>query len=200
MYRTQRVEGSRPATKSRRNEDVNVCMMWCIICMCAFVVYYNDPVHCTLVRNIWREKTLGEMWAAVIKTINNLLRTSVASNAGSPKWGQSRSQYMPRRGPWRTYSRGASRRPKPKYVHYSIHVQHRKEMFQTLLQVYLLEDQHSRCTLSDVCTCTFSLPIIVISFSRTSCVCILAGVYFSRVKNKPWISWVYTWSWHCHQQ
>jgi hypothetical protein len=29
-----------------------------------------------LVRNVWGEKTLGEMWAAVIKTINNLLRTA----------------------------------------------------------------------------------------------------------------------------
>jgi hypothetical protein len=27
-------------------------------------------------RNLWREKTLGEMWAAVIKDINNLLRTA----------------------------------------------------------------------------------------------------------------------------
>ncbi len=33
----------------------------------------ND--YCTLPRKIRREKTLGEMWAAVIRTINNLLRT-----------------------------------------------------------------------------------------------------------------------------
>jgi hypothetical protein len=32
--------------------------------------------YCTLPRNIRREKTLGEMWAAVIRTINNLLRTA----------------------------------------------------------------------------------------------------------------------------
>ncbi len=29
-----------------------------------------------LLRNVRREKTLGEMWAAVIKNINNLLRTA----------------------------------------------------------------------------------------------------------------------------
>jgi hypothetical protein len=98
-------------------EDVNVrinVMYNMDVCRCR-VLYWN--VHCTLVRNIRREKTLGEIWAAVIKTINNLLWTSVASNAGSPEWGQSHSQYMARREPWRTYSRDASRRPKPKYVH-----------------------------------------------------------------------------------
>ncbi len=40
-------------------------LLWCII--------RNN--YCTLPRNIWREKTLGEMWAAVIRTIKNLLRT-----------------------------------------------------------------------------------------------------------------------------
>jgi hypothetical protein len=135
-----------------------------------------------LLRNIWREKTLGEMWAAVIKTINNLLRTSMASNAGSPKWGQSWSQYMPRRGPWRTYSWGASRRLKPKYVHYSIHVHYCKEKIFALIQAYLLEDWHSRCTLSGACICTFSSPIITVSLSCTSCVCITTGVYFCRLK------------------
>ncbi len=32
--------------------------------------------YCTLLRNIRREKTLGEMWADVIRTINNLLWTA----------------------------------------------------------------------------------------------------------------------------
>ncbi len=31
---------------------------------------------CMLLRKFWREKTLGEMLAAVIKTLNNLLRTA----------------------------------------------------------------------------------------------------------------------------
>jgi hypothetical protein len=62
-------------------------------------------------------KDVGEIGAAVVKTINSILWTSVASNGRPPEWGQSRSQYMPRRGPCRTYSRGASRRLKPKYVY-----------------------------------------------------------------------------------
>ncbi len=85
------------------------------------------------------------MWAAVIKTINNLLRRSVASSVGAPKWGQSRSQYMPRRGPCRTCLQGASRRPKPKYVH-----------------AFITND----CRL----------------FSCSSCVRIITGVYFRRLK------------------
>jgi hypothetical protein len=62
-------------------------------------------------------KDVGEKWAAVNKTINSILWTSVASNRCPPEWGQSRSHYMARRGPCRTYSRDASRRPKHKYVH-----------------------------------------------------------------------------------
>ncbi len=64
---------------------------------------------CTLLKKFWREKTLGEMWAAVIRTINNLLRTAWLRTR-APDWGQSRSQLMLRRGPWWSYSRGASRR------------------------------------------------------------------------------------------
>ncbi len=66
------------------------------------------------------EKDVGEIWVSVIKTINSILWASVASNGRPPEWGQGRSQYMARRGPCRTYSPGASRRPKPKYVHFSI--------------------------------------------------------------------------------
>jgi hypothetical protein len=50
--------------------------MWCIICVRAIIVYYNEIVTVRLPRNTWREKTLGEMWAAVIRTINNLLLTA----------------------------------------------------------------------------------------------------------------------------
>jgi hypothetical protein len=35
--------------------------MQCIICVCAIAMYYNEMSYCTLLRNIWREKTLGEM-------------------------------------------------------------------------------------------------------------------------------------------
>ncbi len=29
---------------------------------------------------------------------------------------------------------------------------------------------------------------------------ILIFVYFSQVKNKPWLPWVYSWFWHCREQ
>ncbi len=68
------------------------------------------------------------------------------------------------------------------------------------------------CTLSSVyilfCNATSTLllhtyllwPTIIVLFSCRSCVCIITGVYFSQVKNKPLIPWVYTWFWHCHEQ
>jgi hypothetical protein len=120
-------------------------------------------------------KDIGEMWAAVFRNINNLLLTSVASNAGSQKWGQSWSQYMPRRGPWRTYSRDASRRPKPKYVHYSIYVHWCKEMSSTLTQAYSPEGWHSRCTLPTVHICIPPLLFITVNYcplSRVQAVCV----------------------------
>jgi hypothetical protein len=30
-------------------------------------------------------------------------------------------------------------------------------------------------------------------------ICLITGVYFPQVKNKPWIPWVYTWIWHCRE-
>ncbi len=49
--------------------------MWCIIGMNDIAcTVSNNP--CMLLRNFRREKTFGEMWAAVIRTINNLLRTA----------------------------------------------------------------------------------------------------------------------------
>ncbi len=82
--------------------------MWCIIDINDVeCLVRNSP--CMLLRKFRREKTLGEMWAAVIRTINNLLRT-VWLWTCAPNWGQSRSQLMLRRGPCWTYSRGASRR------------------------------------------------------------------------------------------
>jgi hypothetical protein len=85
LYRTERAESSQPAMKIRKNEDVNkMCKIKDVnlrmnvmynMCTCYYcVLSWNS--YCTLPRKTWREKTLGEMWAAVIRTINNLLRTA----------------------------------------------------------------------------------------------------------------------------
>jgi hypothetical protein len=143
-----------------------------------------------LVRDSWREKTLGEMWAAVIKTINNLLWRSVASSVGAPKWGQCRSQYMHWRGPCRTCSRGVSRRPKPKYVHWSKYMHVCKEIlnfFRAILTGMQIFKTH--CS---ICTCIYhqqSLSIFMLKLCPYNNRCL-----FSQVKNKPWIPRVYNWS------
>jgi hypothetical protein len=141
------------------------------------------------------EKTLGEIGAAVIKTINNLLRTSVASKVGSQKWGQSRSQYMRRRGPWRTYSRGRS--PSMYIVRYVCIIVmrcyqswHKHTCWDGMFKMYAV-----------YCTYMYSpYTLTVVPFSCTNCTCIKTGVYFSQVKNKQWILCIYTWSWHCREQ
>jgi hypothetical protein len=99
----------------------------------------------------------------------------VASSLGAPKRGQSRSQYIPRRGSCRTCSRGASRRLKPKYVH----VHSRKEMpnlFSSIFtgkptfKIYIAQYVHA--FIANDCRL----------FSCTSCIHIITGVYFCRLK------------------
>jgi hypothetical protein len=138
--------------------------------MCACMIGLKYDVQYAS-KGQWREKTLGEMWAAVIKTINNLLRRSVASSVGAPKWGQSRSQYMPGEGPCRMCSRGASRRPKPKYVQWSIHVHHRKEIFNPFQARSWKINIQDICTLFD--TYVYLSPTIIAYFLCTSCVRIM---------------------------
>jgi hypothetical protein len=104
-----------------RTEEMNERVYHVIkgVLVCLNVMYnkyewwwrYNGNSTCTsmLLRKFRREKTLGEMWAAVNKTINNLLRTAWLRTR-APDWWQSRSQLMLRKGPCWTYSRGASRR------------------------------------------------------------------------------------------
>jgi hypothetical protein len=111
-------KGPRAASLPWRSERMKVWM--CHVnkrydCSCKCDVDMNDlecivrNSPCMLLRKFQREKTLGEMWAAVIRTVNNLLRMAWLRTQ-APNWGQSRSQLMLRRGPCWTYSRGASRR------------------------------------------------------------------------------------------
>jgi hypothetical protein len=58
---------------------------------------YNENSTYMLLRKFQREKTLGEMLAAVIKTINNLIQTAWL-RMRAPDWGQSQSQLMLKRG------------------------------------------------------------------------------------------------------
>jgi hypothetical protein len=62
-----------------------------------------------------------------------------------------------------------------------------------LSSVYVLFcNEHSRSCYIHTSNCCLLLC--------TSCVCVITGVYFSQVKNKPWIPWVYAWFWHRHEK
>jgi hypothetical protein len=77
-----------------RNEDT--VYVWNVMynTNVCYAMYYNKILSVHWWEATLREKTLGETWAAVNKTINSILRTSVASNGSFPEWEQSRSQYM----------------------------------------------------------------------------------------------------------
>ncbi len=91
------------------------------------------------------KKTLGETWAAAIKAINSILWTSMATRYMLIRMGTELSQYMPRRGPWRMYSRVASRRPMFKYVHWLVHINCSViALFMLLLHTYLLVTNNCR--------------------------------------------------------
>jgi hypothetical protein len=62
-----------------------------------------------LQRKFWREKTLGEMRAAVIRNINNLLRMAWLQTRG-PRLGTKPESVDAQKGTMLAYSRGASRR------------------------------------------------------------------------------------------
>ncbi len=150
LYRTRKTESSRPARRSRRNDRM-ICLVIKRCKYCLNVMYnkyewrctYTKNSTCMLLRKFQREKTLGEMWAAVIRTINNLLRTAWLRTQ-APDWGQSQSQLMLTRGPCWTYSRGASRRRQPKYVHCSSSVQVSKRKSQQIPSLL------SRCQLINI--------------------------------------------------
>ncbi len=118
------------------------------------------------------------MWAAVIKTTNNLLWRSVASSVSAPKWGQSQSQYIPRRGPCRTCSQGALRRLKPKDVQWSIYKC-------VLVKRYFLKNMLIERPTFKIYIAQYVHVIIANNrclFSCTSCVHIITGIYFRRLK------------------
>ncbi len=97
--------------------------MWCITKCVLCTVYYNVMFTCTLARSHPEgKKTLGETWATVIKAMNSILWTGVATRYPLARMGAELSSVYALRGPWRTYSQGASRRPMFKYVHYLVYM------------------------------------------------------------------------------
>ncbi len=104
--------------KTCKEESMNVmhkCDVYkCVLC----TVYYIVMFACTSARSLPESK---RRWVKLellsLTAINSILWTSVATRRCSPEWGQGRVQYTRRRGSWRTYLWGASRRLMFKYVH-----------------------------------------------------------------------------------
>ncbi len=115
--------------------------------------------------------------------INSITESGVATRCMLARRGQSRVQYTPRKRPWRTNSRGATRRLMFKYVHWHY----------ALLTCNCKYLRH--CYICYLSTISNSRLRAYKSVTVT-----LTDVYFSQVKNKPWHPWVYTWFWHRREQ
>ncbi len=147
-------------------------------------VLYNVMFTCTLLRiHPQGKKTLGETWAAVIKAMNSILWTSMASRCSLTRMGAEPGSEYGQKGTMKdVHARCLKKTDVQVCTLSNVHILFRNETSALWLPMYLL------------------WPTIIVSSPRTSCVCIITGVYFSQVKNKPWIPWVYTWSWHCWEQ
>ncbi len=68
--------------------------------MCACIIHYNVMFSCTLLRSHPEsKKTLGETWATVIKAINSILWTSVASRCSLTRIGAGPGSVCGPKGP-----------------------------------------------------------------------------------------------------
>ncbi len=90
---------------------------------------------------------------------------------------QQESQSNPGLRPWRTYSRGALRRWPFQYVQVMITQLCRREKLPWVI-----------CSMLSVIDYDYSI--------LQARLAILLVVYFSQVKNKPWLPWVYSWIRH----
>jgi hypothetical protein len=97
-------------------------------------------------------------------------------------------QSDPRRKPWQMYSLSAPRRQPLKYV-WSIwditYAKRRKGNWNVMWHLHYI------CPCLIFYTHDCSLSVFALS---------LLIVYFSQVKNKPWLSWVYSWIQHLREQ
>jgi hypothetical protein len=95
--------------------------------------------------------------------------------------GQNGVQSKPGTRPWRTYSRGATRRPLFKYVHWLLCI--------VVLYLHVLTIM-IRLFVYSVFD-SLSQPFLLVG----NLICNTNWCLFSQVKNKPWYTWVYTWFW-----
>ncbi len=165
----------------------NACCVSCIIkWMRASILYYNVMFACTLLRSYSeRKKTLGETWATTIRAINSILWTSVASRCSLTGMGAGPGSICGQKGTMKDVFARCLKRV-------DVHVC-------TLTIVYINCSAIAKSTPYYICTFLLLRSTILVPCMYMICDCIITGVYFSQVKSKPWIPWVYTWFWHCRE-
>ncbi len=154
----------------------NVCCVTCIIkWLCACIIHYTVMFTCTLLRSHPEsKKTLGETWATAIKAINSILWTSVASRCLLTGMGGRAELSM-----W------------PEGAHEGRICEVPQESWCSSMYIncvyIVLQCKSKPCYIRTFFTIINHRPLHV----RVFCDCIITGVYFSQIKNKPWIPWVY---------
>ncbi len=170
VYQSSRAKSSQPAKKNRRHVKKKVWML-CMYVMykkCVlYTVYYNVMFACTLVRSHPEgKKTLGETWAAVIKAINSILWTSVATRYTLTRMGTELSSVYAQQGTMKDVLARCLKKTSVQVCTLScVYILFCNATLMLLLHTYLL------------------WPTTIVSPSCTSCVYIITGIYFLQVKN-----------------
>ncbi len=158
--------------------------MWCIKGM-NDVTYTIRNNLCTLLRRFRREKTLGEMWAAVIKAVNNLLRTA---------WLRTRALNGDKaRISWCSDGNHAGHIREVLQEEHSLSMYIAQMMYipKSIVVTLLMHRQ-------TYCNSKHPLDLFPSTYMSWNYACNNRCLF--QVKNKSWIPRVYTWSWHRREQ
>ncbi len=155
--------------------------MWCrYVCPCMCYVAFAMLFTCTQVIShpVSKEGVECETWA--VRTNSKILGGPEQTRNILGKENQQEAQSNPGSRPWRTYLRGAPGRWPFKYV----------QSYDCIIAC-MKEIAMSFCNM---------LPVFYHDYSvSVSSITMLIDVYFSQVKNKPWLPWVYSWIRHCRE-
>ncbi len=158
---------------------------------------YHNKQYMYVTEEVSEGKTLGEMWVAVIRNINNLLRTR---GFGRGPIGESVDA---QKGTMLDIFERCLKKEITKYVHCQVVSSMREELLTnitfTIAYQWVTSQEtqrlHCKVTVNHWMRNNLLNPFPCIYVHR-NCPCYNRCSFFCRVKNKPWIPWVYTWSWH----
>jgi hypothetical protein len=163
-----------------------LCIVYYKMNVCVYHTY-NVMFTCTLLRSHPEsKKTLGETWATAIKAIKSILWTSVASRCSLTRMGAGPGSVCGQKGTMKDVFARCLKRADVQVC--------------TLTIVYILFCNCDIHALATYVPLLLRSTITVLLHLQIICDCIITGVYFRRLKIKPWSPWVYTWSWHSCEQ